>query len=392
VIALDLSRLLSRAGYPTPTGIDRVEMAYARHLLSGAAAHCFTARHALGGIGLLPAPQTTDFIAGLATLWSDGAAPRELHRLTSLARRLRWAALFGGRALRTVLRGSGETAIYLLVSHQNLDRARPIARLKSASGARFLCLIHDLIPLDRPELTRPGQARRHQGRVATVAALADAAIANSTATRDALQARLGQSELPIAIAPLGVDLPNAASPPAAENPYFVSIGTIEARKNLGLLLDVWQRLARELGNGAPRLKLIGRRGLGGEQIANRLKSREGLVTEHTDLPDAEMTTLLSGARALLLPSLAEGFGLPVVEALALGVPVLCSGLPALKESGGGIPDYLDPADNAAWHRAILDYTGDSPRRQAQVARLAHWRPPCWSDHFTIVERLIANLG
>jgi hypothetical protein len=57
VIALDLSRLLSRTGHPTPTGIDRVELAYAWHLIRGAAPYCFAARNAFGGIGLLPTPQ-----------------------------------------------------------------------------------------------------------------------------------------------------------------------------------------------------------------------------------------------------------------------------------------------------------------------------------------------
>ena len=104
-----------------------------------------------------------------------------------------------------------------------------------------------------------------------------------------------------------------------------------------------------------------------------------------------MVPLLRGARALLMPSLAEGFGLPVVEALALGVPVLCSDLPALRESGGGVPEYLDPADRGLWARAILDYAGDSARRVAQLSRLATWRSPRWADHFAIVNRLIASL-
>jgi len=146
-----------------------------------------------------------------------------------------------------------------------------------------------------------------------------------------------------------------------------------------------------LGDRAPRLKLIGRRGFGSEQITDRLKPLRGLVSEHADLPDSAMTGLVHGARALLLPSFAEGFGLPVVEALALGVPVLCSDLPALRESGGGAPDYLDPADSGAWHDAVLAYAANSPRRRAQLARLAPWRAPSWAEHFAIVERLVADL-
>jgi glycosyltransferase involved in cell wall biosynthesis len=117
----------------------------------------------------------------------------------------------------------------------------------------------------------------------------------------------------------------------------------------------------------------------------------GLVAEHRDMPDRQMASLLRGARALLLPLLAEGFGLPVIEALALRVPVICSDLPALRESGGDVPDYLDPSDAVAWRTAILDYLDDTPRRQAQLVRLAMRRKPRWEDHFAIVDRLIAGL-
>lgn len=393
MIVLDLSRLLSRAGIATPTGIDRVELAYAQHALASGRPHCFAAINAAGAIGALPQSDAAQFVPGLGEIWRDGATPGRIREVKALARHLHRAALFGGAgALRARLQGARQPS-YLLVSHHHMDRPRAIARLKQATGARFVCLIHDLIPLELPRYTRPEQTERHCRRIATVAELADAVIANSAATRTALLHHLerGERDIPIIVAPLGLDLtlePRRSNP--AEPPYFVCIGTLEARKNHAMLLDVWRRLAAEHGELAPRLLLIGRRGWGSDELADRLAALSPIVVEQPGLPDTAMTVLLRGARALLLSSLAEGFGLPVIEALAHGVPVLCSDLPALRESGGGVPDYLDPADPAAWHAAIVDYMANSPRRRAQLTRLGLWRAPRWDEHFSVVDHLLGD--
>ena len=114
---------------------------------------------------------------------------------------------------------------------------------------------------------------------------------------------------------------------------------------------------------------------------------------YIELPDAEMVRLLKGARALLLPSFAEGFGFPVIEALALGVPAICSDIPALRETGGAVPEYLDPLDGPGWRSAILDYAvAEAPRREAQLARLANWQPPVWPDHFALVDRFLTEIS
>src|SRR6185437_6582756 len=178
MIALDLSRLLSRAGSATPSCIDRVELAYARHLLAGNSPHCFAALNALGRIGMLPQDTAAAFVDGLAAAWREGATAEIARETTALGRVLWRAALFGGehRLRRTMASGD---PVYLLVSHHHLDRSRAIARLKAATGASFVCLIHDVIPLDFPRHTRPSQTRRHRRRIATAAALADAVIVNS---------------------------------------------------------------------------------------------------------------------------------------------------------------------------------------------------------------------
>ena len=400
MIVLDLSRLLSRAGRGTPTGIDRVELAYAEHLIATDPSACFTATTAFGGLGLVPRDQAEGFVAAIAAAWRGrGAAVGDPRHVRRLGRSTRLAALFGGeRRLFVTLRQSPAPPVYLLVSHHHLEKPAILARLKARSAARFVCLIHDLIPIEYPEYAKPGQAENHRRRIETAVRFADALIVNSGVTRDALLPYLDRAgrDAPVLVAPLGLDLPAEPTDPGSpvDRPYFVYLGTIEARKNHLLLLNLWRQLATELGAAAPLLVLIGQRGWETENVVDMLDrspALRGAVIEHNNLPDTEMVRLLKGARALLLPSFAEGFGFPVIEAFGVGVPALCSDTPALRETGGAIAEYLDPLDGPGWRSAILDYTAaDSPRRAAQLKRLAGWRPPRWQDHFAGVDPFIAE--
>jgi len=401
VILFDLSRLISRAGRETPTGIDRVELAYAEHLLAGDLPVAFTMLTPVGRFGLLPTAAADDYVRTLAGVWRHPTAPERIRIARLMARRLRAAALLRGKSYCSAqFRSEAGHPAYLLVSHHHLEKRHVIARLKHKARARFVCLIHDLIPIAYPEYALPGQDQKHRRRIETAAALADAVIVNSNVTRDTFQPYLDRTGRtpPVLAAPFGVDLPapQPAGPPPLKPPYFVCVGTIEARKNHLLLLNLWRQLATELGDGAPALVLIGQRGWETENAIDMLErcpALRGVVLERGNLPDAELARLILGAQALLLPSFAEGFGFPVVEALALGTPVLCSNLPALRENGGEVPEYLDPLDGAGWRQAVIDYSlPASSRRAAQLARLAGWTPPRWEDHFKSVEKLIAEVG
>jgi glycosyltransferase involved in cell wall biosynthesis len=243
LIALDLSRLLSRAGRETPTGIDRVELAYAEHLIATGAPFCFTAVAPAGRLAQLPHRTAQRFVQAIGALWRGAAPPDRADRqVRRLARQVRVGLLAGREAALMSRLGSGE-AVYLLVSHHHLERRRLIARLKRRSQARFICLIHDLIPIQFPEYAKPGQAQNHLRRIETATCFADALIVTSTVTRDALQPYLDRAGRvpPVLVAPLGADLPAVPGdmPPAFERPYFVYVSTIEARKNHLLLLNLW---------------------------------------------------------------------------------------------------------------------------------------------------------
>jgi glycosyltransferase involved in cell wall biosynthesis len=402
-IVLDLSRLLSRAGRSAPTGIDRVELAYAKHFMARHPERLsLTAVTSWGRFGLLPLAAAKRFVAALDAVWQGHAeTPTARRRAVAAARKLRlYLVASGETALRAELRQRGRPAVYLLVSHHHLDRPAPIARLKKQAGARFACLVHDLIPIEYPEFARPGQAERHEKRITTVARLADAVIVNSDHTGSCLELFLKRKNRAprVLVAPLGIDLPliDRSSPVAPGQPYFICVGTIEPKKNHLLLLNLWRRLAADMGPRAPRLVLVGERGWEIENVVDMIERSiplRRLVDEQGPLSDAAMARMLSGARALLMPTFAEGYGLPVAEALKLGTPVLCSDLPSLRALGKEVPEYLDPLDGPAWYRAIVDYMAeDSGRRAAQLRRLVSWRVPGWEAHFAAVDALLDGFG
>ena len=390
-IILDVSRLLESAQRPSPTGIDRVELAYAKRWCSEPRLPCtFVAEVPILGFAALPRALVAELVAAVEDSWAEGD-----RGAAAAIRRARLAAPFGRGALTELLRRPTPKA-FLLVSHRMLDRPGPIEALRR-QGCRFVPLIHDLIPVLHPEFARQGHAEKHRRRIAATARLADAILVNSAATAADLEPFLSGRDPPpaVTVAPLGIVAPEVEAPPVALRPYFVVLGTIEPRKNHLLLLHLWRQMAAALGPAAPRLVVIGRRGWENENIIDMLErcvAIDGIVRETGPLPDREVASLLCGARALLFPSFAEGFGLPLAEALALGVPVIASDLPALREVGGAVPDYLDPLDGAAWRNAVADYARpDSPARRAQLARLAGWTPPSWSDHFAILDRVLGKL-
>lgn len=203
---------------------------------------------------------------------------------------------------------------------------------------------------------------------------------------------------PHAVAWLGTEenLSTNLFSPSPPKPTFVILGTIEGRKNHDMLLRVWTRLVERLGSRAPKLLIIGQRGWQAQSVFDRLdrpQDLKGAVIELNRCADEAIARHLSSARALLFPSIIEGYGLPLIEALATQVPAIASDLPVFREIAGDLPDYLDPRDESAWERTILDYASDaSPARAAQKRRMQGFAPPTWDQHFAQVEKLLRSLG
>jgi glycosyltransferase involved in cell wall biosynthesis len=376
---LDVSRLVWRVWRGgLPTGIDRVCLAYVEHFASRSQAVVQR-----GGHYFLLSPAHSD---RLFDLLRDGSARRlDLLRLAAAV----WPA-----TLRTA---PPLGAIYLNVGHTGLNEST-LPDWVARHRLRAVYLIHDLIPITHPQFCRPEEALKHSQRMKNVLTSAAGIIGNSRATVEDLQAFATAQALPmpptIVARISGGRLPKNVPPRLLAKPHFVTLGTIEGRKNHLLLLDIWCRLVADLRGEAPVLVIVGQRGWKAERVIDQLDQLgelDGHIREFGTCDDEELAGWILGARALLMPSFAEGFGLPVIEALRIGTPVIASNLPVYREIAGDIPSYLDPADGGNWEHLIRSFIGESVERERQLARMKDYRAPNWDEHFAAVERWLQTL-
>jgi glycosyltransferase involved in cell wall biosynthesis len=419
---LDSSRLAGRfVKGLRATGIDRVCLAYqARYRASARALLGLGARQRVLAHG--GSQRLFDLLGGAAAAARAPQAGR-LGRGLALARTLLPARRPAQAAAETARADGSGTAPWLLnVGHSGLEDPG-YGRWLATRRVRPVFMVHDLIPVTHPDFALPGGAALHRQRLATMLRWGQGLVLNSQATLEALRQYAHDAALPLppfVVSPLGLDLPAAAGeatpvavhapgaaapwaaggPGTTPRPYFVMLGTIEARKGHAAMLQLWRQLVQELGAcAAPRLLVIGRRGWKAEsaiELLDRCHALRGVVFELPGCGDAELAAWLRGANGLLFPSQAEGFGLPLAEALALGTPVLASDLPVFLETAPralGLARYIDALDGAAWLQAIRAQAAlGAPELQAQRAHIRRvFRAPQWAQHFEAVDEFLAGL-
>jgi len=283
-------------------------------------------------------------------------------------------------------------AAYLNVSHTDYDLSAHwnwIARNK----LRPVYFIHDLIPIRHPEFSRPHAVRRHSERVRAALREAAGIVVSSQGVADDLRAFACEEQLsvpPITLAPIAGHSFAAAAPmnPGLPQPYFLTIGTIEPRKNHALLFDIWRVLVSNGAAPVPRLVIVGQKGPMSGALLDALSDPAlAPYIEHREhCTDTELTGLLAHAHALLMPSLAEGFGLPLVEALEQSTAVLASDIPVFAEIAQGAAQLIDPADPSAWLNAISQLQ----KNATEDRQTAQFDPPTWPDHFALVDAAIGT--
>jgi glycosyltransferase involved in cell wall biosynthesis len=246
-------------------------------------------------------------------------------------------------------------------------------RAPRRSPVPLVVTVHDLALLRHPEAFPTWHRATGRAALRHAVQVADAVVAVSEFTRDELSALLGVPGERVRVVPNGVEAVFTPRGQVSEGDYVLAVGTLEPRKNLGAATEA-ARLA------GIELRVVGARGWGGVDAPGW----SGRVD------DAELAALYRGARCLVYPSLYEGFGIPVLEAMACGTPVVTSRGGATQEVAGGAAVLVDAHDP----EAIAAGIDEAARRRAELVPLGLERAGAftWSRAADLVERLWRELA
>lgn len=423
-ITFDVTHLVSRLAARAVTGIDRIDLAFGCHFAEASdavvsAAFCRAkAPYVMDAAALARIVRQAQRAAGehaahaddanLTRIkdWLAGREQRPQARRELAAARLgadRWLAAQFWRTrcrLAPTAQPVARNGLYLNIAEHWLEHHRYFDWLEARPDVRAVFFVHDLLPFDYPEYFRPDYDAVFLRRFQTIAKRGTAFIVST----DVVRARLAEAlagdkpDAPVHVAPLPSPLALAGdqyidAPPA--RPYFLMVGTLEPRKNHLLILNVWRELAGQLGEETPRLVLIGSRGWENEQVVDMLDRCAGIaghVLRAARISRQGLSWLMTHAQALLMPSFDEGYGLPIVEALSLGTPVIAADIATFREVTRGCALLLSPLDGIAWREAVAALaTRQSPAWRAAKAQAERFRPPDWGGYFRGIDDFLRAL-
>lgn len=286
-----------------------------------------------------------------------------------------------------------------------IDIFEKLATLKQRN-VRIVFFIHDIIPLTHPEFFQPAHVTRFEKWFHQITEIADLLIFNSLFTQASVKDYLGmlpdKCNIDGAVVYLGYDISSnifrhdpthlGLSKTFSGNPdVFLCVGTLEPRKNLDVVLDAFDRLWSN--DYEISLVLIGRAGWQCESLLRRIRThreRGYRLFWFDDVDDANLLLAYQRARGLILSSVVEGFGLPMIEALSQGLPVIASDIPVFREIAGNHARYFDPKRSDVLANevlAVLSHESDHRNEEPFV-----W--PSWEDSsrelLTVLQRFLGD--
>jgi glycosyltransferase involved in cell wall biosynthesis len=275
-----------------------------------------------------------------------------------------------------------------------LDKEVPLLRTRS----RIVCMVHDLIPLRFPETVFRNSVPRlyYQSLIRAAVRRADMILTNSQFSRGEILSLLPVDETKVHVIPLGAEMPSPVSPAheaevlrrcGLSHPFVLAMGSTEPRRNNRRVIEAMRLLAPV--HPHLRLAIAGhpRRGV---RFESSLLDERICLLGH--VADADLSVLMSAAEMLVFPSLQEGFGLPVLEAMAHGTPVITSEIGAIPEVADDAVLYANPrspAEIAAqMHCLLVDPGLRMQLSRAGQARASRFR---WKNTCTAIAQVCHSL-
>jgi len=423
-IAYDLTRLFLGPLSLSPRGIDRVDVALANH---------FFQNDKSDAIGILPTPwgirgfkasMVRRGLDHLHRIWAERidetgdpqwqglvaslcgtpianlpTARRKSLNMASKAHRM-WKHLQQtGVGLGQPVAALPHGAIYLNIGQIGLAVPAFHRWLSQRPDVTAAFMLHDTIPLEYPQFVSPSSVKHHTQMVRTAVERADLVITTTRHARECIvdsMEKMGRADMPVYVRglplPAALGVPRCAEPALTGQHYFLTCSTIEPRKNHGLLIEVWRRIIAKMGTSAPQLVIVGSPGRHAETILGAIRDDPGLsrhIHHVAGLSSPALGQLTLGAAAMLCPSYAEGFGLSVLEANALGVPTIASNIAAHREIANEATCLLPPDDRDAWEKAVLSH-GQGGMRRTPAIPSAMGEPAYCQDMASFIDNFAQN--
>lgn len=290
-------------------------------------------------------------------------------------------------------------SIYLNTGQVGLARRDLLIWLQKRPDIRPVFMIHDVIPIDTPEYVSLNGTKYHKIMIENTAEFAKGLIVSTETSQKSILQRINsisKKKLDVFKSSLPVDnrflLNHDVEIIPSEIPFFVFCGNIEPRKNLSFLLNVWKYLINNFEHNIPKLLIIGHPNSLSTETIHIIKHSEILrnhILQISGLSTRSLRNVISSAHGLLMPSFAEGFGLPIIEALSMGTPVIASDIPAHREAGGHFASYVSPIDGLGWAREIESLLINQKKIRAFLRD--NYRPYNWIDYFMKLDEFIKEL-